>query len=321
MKIAFLGAGSLGFGRRLVSDILSFPELTDSTIHLMDPNTQRLDFTHQVVRRMVSGAGLPTRVEASAERGPALDGADYVIVSIRTGTSMQPEALDVQVPLDVAGLRQTVADTVGVGGIMKGLRTIPAMLDIARDMERRCPRALMLNYTNPMAMIMWAITAATRIRAVGLCHSVQGTSQQLAGYLGVDYAKLRYRVAGINHLAWFLDLSLAGEDLYPKLRACLDKPDIVAKDPVRFEIFRHFGYFVTESSTHMAEYVPYFLRHPEEIARLKIQTRSAENFAKQDANRQKMMEKALQDVEKQPPKITRSHEYGAQIIHAIETDR
>ena len=144
-KIAFLGAGSLGFGPRLVGDILSFPELVDSTIHLVDPNTERLEFIQQIINRMVSEAGLPTQIEASTEREVALDGADYVIASIRVGSGLEQEALDVQIPLEVGGLRQTVADTVGIGGLMKGLRTIPVMLDIARDMEQFCPDALMLN--------------------------------------------------------------------------------------------------------------------------------------------------------------------------------
>ena len=169
---------------------------------------------------------------------------------------------------------------------MKGLRTIPAMLDIARDMERLCPDAPMLNYTNPMAMIMWAVLEATSISGVGLCHSVQGTSKQLANYMGVDYDKLRYLVAGINHMAWFLELSQGGETLYPRLNACLEDPDIVARDPVRFEILKHFGRFVTESSRHMAEYVPYFMQHPDEMARLNVENRTAESFVNQHTDRE-----------------------------------
>ncbi|MEK7398540.1 MAG: alpha-glucosidase/alpha-galactosidase, partial [Candidatus Poribacteria bacterium] len=206
LKIAFLGAGSLGFGPRLVSDILSFPELVDSTIHLVDPASERLEFIASYVRRMVKEANLPTQIVASTERESALDGANYVIASIRVGQFFEPETLDIMIPHKVGGLRQTVSDTVGVGGIMKGLRTIPPMLDFARDMERLCPKAMLLNYTNPMAMIMWAISEATKITSVGLCHSVQGTSQQLANYMGVEYNRMRYRVAGINHLAWFLEL-------------------------------------------------------------------------------------------------------------------
>jgi alpha-galactosidase len=320
IKIAFLGAGSIGFGRRLVSDILSFPELTEATLHLVDPDAERLDLIEGAVRRMVREARLPTRLAASTERAAALDGADFVIASIRTGSRLQPEALDVQIPLEVGGLRQTVSDTIGIGGLMKGLRTIPPMLAIARDMERYCPDALLLNYTNPMAMIMWAIAEATAVRAVGLCHSVQHTSEQLARYLDVEYAGLRYRVAGINHMAWFLDLAHGGETLYPRLMACLDQPETVARDAVRFEILRHFGYFVTESSRHMAEYVPYFMPHPDEMARLGLDHRTAESFARQDANRAEALAKAREELETAPIALRRSNEYAAAIIRAQVTD-
>ena len=296
-KIAFLGAGSFGFGRRLIGDLLSFPELLDSTIHLVDPDSERLELTHTYAQRIVRELNLPTQIAASTERKPALDGADYVIVSIRVGANMGPEALDVQIPLEVGGLRQTVSDTVGIGGLMKGLRTIPAMLDIARDMERLCPDAPMLNYTNPMAMIMWAVLEATSISGVGLCHSVQGTSKQLANYMGVDYDNLRYRVAGINHMAWFLELSQDGETLYPQLNACLEDPEIVARDPVRFEILKHFGRFVTESSRHMAEYVPYFMQHPDEMARMKVEHRTAESFVNQHADREERIAQAKREAE------------------------
>jgi len=326
LKIAFLGAGSLGFGPRLVSDILSFPELTDSVIHLVDPASERLEFIESYVRRMVSEANLPTQIAASTERESALDGADYVIASIRVGQYFEPETLDIMIPYEVGGLRQTVSDTVGVGGIMKGLRTIPPMLDIARDMERLCPNAILLNYTNPMAMIMWAINEATDITSVGLCHSVQGTSQQLANYMGVDYARMRYHVAGINHLAWFLELSSEGEDLYPRLRDCLKNAETFAKDPVRFEIMKHFGYFVTESSTHMAEYVPYFMAHTGEMERLSIRSRAMETnlteevLAQRREQHQKRLAEHQKQLEEQPTSIRRSHEYAAAIIHAVETD-
>lgn len=171
IKIAFLGAGSmggsLGFGPRLVGDILSFPELVESEIYLVDPAKERLEFMEGYLSRMVKEADLPTKISGSTEREAALDGADYVIATIRVG--FRPETLDRLIPHQVGGLRQTASDTVGIGGIMKGLRTIPVMLDFTRDMERLCPKAILLNYTNPMAMIMWAIHEATDINAVGLC--------------------------------------------------------------------------------------------------------------------------------------------------------
>jgi alpha-galactosidase len=326
LKIAFLGAGSLGFGPRLVSDILSFPELVDSTIHLVDPASERLAFIESYIKRMVREANLPTRISASTVREEAFDRADYVIASIRVGQNFEPETLDVVIPYQVGGLRQTVSDTVGVGGVMKGLRTIPVMLDIARDMERLCPNAILLNYTNPMAMIMWAISEATKIKSVGLCHSVQGTSHQLANYMGIEYARMRYRVAGINHLAWFLEINSEGNDLYPRLRDCLKNPEIFAKDPVRFEIMKHFGYFVTESSTHMAEYVPYFMSHLDEMGRLNIRNRTLDTniteeiLAQRREQHQKRLAESQKRLEEQPAVIRRSHEYAAAIIHAVETD-
>ena len=327
LKIAFFGAGSFGFGPRLISDILSFPELTDSTIHLVDPAIERAESVAAYARRIADGAELPTQILASTDQEAALDGADYVIASIRTGQYQEPEALDKAIPYEIGGLRQTVADTVGVGGVMKGLRTIPPMLNIAYDMERLCPDAMLLNYTNPMAMIMWAIHAATDIAAVGLCHSVQGTSRQLARYMEVDYDRMRYHVAGINHMAWFLKLSMDGEDLYPRLKACLENPEVVEKDLVRFEIMKHFNYFVTESSTHMAEYVPYFMRHDEEIERLNIlrayggNKESDEKTLEQKREEQKeRLAERQKQLEERPAEITRSHEFAAAIIHAVETD-
>lgn len=317
-KIAFLGAGSLGFGPKLIGDILTHAELAAGELHLVDPHAERIELMGRLARKLVADNSLPTRIEAMTSPEAALDGADYVICSIRSGTDH--EGSDALVPLEVGGCKQTVADTVGIGGIMKGLRTIPAMLDIAYGMEQYCPDALMLNYTNPMAMIMWAVSEGSTVANVGLCHSVQGTSRQLAGYLGVDYEQLRWQVWGINHLAWFTELSLDGEDLYPKLHACLDNPEIFAKDPVRFEILKHFGYFVTESSRHMTEYVPYFLRDDDEIERLKVEWRSAERIEKFYEHRSKRDEQ-LREKTEQGIELKRSYEYGAQIIHAIETNQ
>ncbi len=319
-KIAFIGAGSLGFGRRLVRDIISFPELADSSIHLVDPNQERVSITYDFVTRLIKHNNLPTKVFQATTRESALDGADYVIASIRVGNDLEPEKLDVQIPYETAGLRQTVSDTVGIGGIMKGLRTIPVMLDIARDMETYCPDAVMLNYTNPMAMIMWAIHQETSISAVGLCHSVQGTSRQLSNYMNIDYNQMRYLTAGINHMAWFLDLSTNGEDLYPRLRDCLHDPEIFEKDPVRFEIFKHFSYFVTESSRHMAEYIPYVMPHVEEMERLKQPIRTGETFAKQNETRQVRMKQAVEESKSANLELQKSNEYAATIIYAIETD-
>ena len=319
-KIAFLGAGSVGFGRRLVMDIMSFPELAASTVWLVDPNRERVEVTYNAVRHLAAKHGLPTQFEVATDRAAALDGADYVITSLRVGEGMVLEAGDVQLPLDEGGLRQTVADTVGIGGVMKGLRTIPVILDIARDMERQCPRALLLNYTNPMAMIQWAVSEATAMRTVGLCHSVQHTCGLLAEYLKAPLEELTYRVGGINHMAWYTELRWGGEDLYPRLRACLDDADIVSRDPVRFEILRHLGYFVTESSPHMAEYVPYFLKDAAEVERLGLALRTGESQREDERSRQRQLREARQAVAEDSVQLERSHEYAAEIMRAMETD-
>ncbi|MCC7495321.1 MAG: hypothetical protein IT204_23430 [Fimbriimonadaceae bacterium] len=318
-KIAFLGAGSLGFGPRLVQDMLSFPELAAGELWLVDPDAERIALIEQVARHWVEVHQLPTRLHAGTAREAALDGADYVVLSIRVG--VEEEGLDKTIPFEVGGLRQTVADTVGVGGVMKGLRTIPPILDIAADMMRLCPTAPLLNYTNPMCMIQWALSLAQPpLATVGLCHSVQHTSSQLAGYLGLPLPELRWRVAGINHLAWFTQLEHQGEDLYPRLRACLDDPETYAKDKVRFDIFRQFGLFVTESSRHMAEYVPYYLGHDAERERLDLPNTGAIEPGKRTQWMQERAAKVAEMATGDAP-LKRSNEYGARIIHAMLTDQ
>ena len=201
-KIALIGAGSVVFARRLTIDILSWPELAAGTIALMDIDTESLNVMGQLAQRMVREQRLPTQIEVTEDRRQALDGADYVITSIDVGGRELRER-DVAIPQQY-GIYQTVADTIGPGGVFRALRTTPVLVDIARDMEALCPQALLLNYTNPMNINMWAIGEATSIAAVGLCHSVQGTAGQLARYMGLPYDGLAYWVAGINHQAWFL---------------------------------------------------------------------------------------------------------------------
>jgi alpha-galactosidase len=190
MKTAFIGAGSVVFSRNLILDILSWPELRHSTLSLMDIDAERLGVIEALARRVVSNNGLPTRIEATTDRRSALDGADYVIVMIQVG-GLAPFEHDIAIPLKY-GIDQSVGDTLGPGGVFRGLRTVPVLLDIAHDMEELCPDAIMLQYSNPMAINTWAVTKAASIRTVGLCHSVQGTAQQLAGYLGLDFGKVSY---------------------------------------------------------------------------------------------------------------------------------
>ena len=304
-KIAFIGAGSTVFTRNLIGDVLSMPELAgDTTFALMDIDAERLRASEHVTREL--GA---TRVEATLDRGVALDGADYVVTSFQVG-GLPATRIDFDVPKRF-GLRQTIADTLGIGGIMRGLRTIPVLLDVARDMEERCPDALMLQYVNPMAMLCWALAEASPIRAVGLCHSVQGTAGELAADLGVSADELDYHVAGINHLAFFLRLERGGEDLYPALHRIVDEGRVPDDNRVRYEVMRRLGRFVTESSEHFAEYVPWFIKadRPELIERFNI---PLDEYIRRS-------EAAAADTWDVPAEAGRSNEYGADIIRACET--
>src|SRR5262245_2110036 len=252
-----IGAGSTVFAKRLMIDILSWPGLAGAPIALMDVDPERLRLVEALARRLVAQQRLPARVEATTDRRATLDGADYVIVMIQVG-GLDMFEHDVEIPRRY-GVDQTVGDSLGPGGVFRGLRTIPILLDLCRDMAELCPRALLINYSNPMAINCWAVGAASDIATIGLCHSVQGTSERLAGFVGVPYDEVAYWVAGINHMAWFLRFERAGgENLYPALWRAMEDPAIYAKEPVRFEVMRHFGAFVTESSHHMSEYVPWF---------------------------------------------------------------
>ena len=324
-KIALIGAGSVVFARRLTVDILSWPELADGTIALMDIDAESLDVMGQLAQRMVREQGLPTEIVVTEDRRQALDGADYVITSIDVGGRELRER-DVAIPQQY-GVYQTVADTIGPGGVFRALRTTPVLVDIARDMEELCPRALLLNYTNPMNINMWAIGEATSVPTVGLCHSVQGTAGQLARYMGVPYEDLAYWVAGINHQAWFLELrrgTYRGEDLYPLLREKLEDAAVYAQDRVRFEVFRHFAYFVTESSRHMSEYTPWFRRTAELRDRFTPAGgggKAVEVPGGDAARRAEHFDDIREELRStEPLPFQRTHEYCSFILHAIETN-
>jgi alpha-galactosidase len=316
-RIALIGAGSVIWTRCLMTDMLGFPEHAGSTISLMDIDPVRLETARKTVERLVEQVGAPARVEATLDRRQAVAGADYVIYAVQVGMH-QATLLDFEIPARY-GLRQTIADTVGVGGIFRGLRTIPVMLDLLRDMEEVCPGALLLNYVNPMSILCLAAARASSITTVGLCHSVQGTARQLAEYIGVPADEVSHRVAGINHMAWFLDLRHRRQDLYPRLRELLEHGRVPPWDRVRFEMLRRLGYFVTESSEHMAEYVPYFIKRADLVRDFNIPLdeyvrRSERNLAEFEETR-RMIERG------EPFELRRSHEYAADIIHAVETNR
>jgi len=256
-KIAIIGAGSVVFTRNLTSDILMAPALQNATITLMDIDAQRLETARALVHKMVTARNLPARVEATLDRREALDGADFCITTIQVG-GLEAYELDIEIPLRY-GVGQCVGDTLGPGGVFRGLRTVPVLLDICQDMNELCDdRALLINYSNPMAINSWGVAAGAGRPYVGLCHSVQGTAAMLARFIDAPFEELRYRVAGINHMAWFLDLTWKGQDAYPLLREAVKDPMLRGQEPIRIEEFEQFGYFVTESSGHASEYVPYF---------------------------------------------------------------
>jgi alpha-galactosidase len=317
-KIAFIGAGSAVFTRNLVGDVLRFEELADSTIALMDIDPERLRTAEVVTQRLARGLGAPATVQASLDRREALDGADYVVTSFQIGGYRPATVVDFEVPKRF-GLRQTIADTLGIGGIMRGLRTIPVLLDVCRDMEELCPDALLLNYVNPMAMLCWAAAEASSVRTVGLCHSVQHTAAELARDLRLPASELDYQVAGINHLAFFLTLERDGEDLYPALERVLDEDRVPGDNRVRYEVMRHFGRFVTESSEHFAEYVPWFIKagRPELIERFNI---PLDEYPRRCERQIAEWEQLRSELEGDAPlEAERSDEYGADIIRACET--
>lgn len=350
-KIAFIGAGSTVFAKNLMGDILSFPELAGSTVALMDIDPERLQTSRAVAHRINDILDAKATIETTTDRRAALAGADYVICMIQVGGYKPSTVIDFDIPRKY-GLRQTIADTLGIGGIMRGLRTVPVLLDITRDMEELCPDALFLNYVNPMAINQWAMSRGTSVRTVGLCHSVPGTASELAHDIGVPIEDINYRVAGINHMAFYLTFEnkYTGEDLYPLIHRVYDEGRVPAWNRVRYEMFKRLGYFVTESSEHFSEYVPWFIKRDrpdlieqynipldEYIERCEAQIKGWGMMEAAQVNNETLDESAilagLEDVNPMPniksgmvrgmlnfDKIERSVEYGSLIIHSMETD-
>lgn len=264
LKIAFIGAGSFGFTRKLVRDVLTFPTTASSEIMLMDIDSERLDFAHRAVQRIIDAGDYPATVSATTNRAEALQDADFVVVTILVG-STDVWRHDIEIPKRY-GVDINVGDTRGVAGIFRGLRTIPALVDIAKDMERYCPKALMLNYTNPMAMLCRAISKETDIQVTGLCHSVQGTAEMLAKWIDAPMEEISYTCAGINHTAWYLEYKWKGEDAYPLIhQAISEQKDIYNAEQVRNEMYLALDYYVTESSGHNSEYNWWFRKRPDLI--------------------------------------------------------
>jgi alpha-galactosidase len=269
--ITFIGAGSTVFARNLLSDILSFPELAGSNINLFDIDPVRLDDSYRVAQNIAQSLGAKPKIMATTDRRRALDGADYAIAMIQVGGYKPSTVVDFEIPKKY-GLRQTIADTLGIGGIMRGLRTVPVLLDMCKDMEELCPDVTFLQYVNPMAINCWAISRASSIKTVGLCHSVQHTISELSYDLGIPAREIDYRCAGINHMAFYTRLEHNGKDLYPELRRIYAEGRQPKWNRVRYEMMHRLGYFVTESSEHFSEYTPYFIKRdrPDLIERFNI---------------------------------------------------
>jgi alpha-galactosidase len=314
--ITFLGAGSVVFTRELLADVLSFAELRDVTIALHDIDPERLETAEAIARRTAEQLGAHPKVSTHLDRRAALDGADYVINAIQVGMHAAT-VRDFEVPAKY-GLRQTIGDTLGVGGIFRALRTFPVLKAIAEDMLELCPDAWLLNYTNPMAMNIGYLTAvAPRLKAVGLCHSVFWTVHDLCKLVGVPLDEVDYTGAGVNHQAWLLRWEHRGESLYPRLDALLEK-DPQLRRRVRMDMYKRLGYFPTETSEHSSEYVPWYLHHDSEIERLRIPVGdylriSAGNVAEYHATRTSVLTGEPLDVSRE------ATEYAPQVIHSIET--
>ncbi len=321
-KIAFIGAGSMVFAKNLVGDILSFEALQDSTISLMDIDEHRLAQTTAVAEQLVESGRVDATIESTTDRREAIADADYVLNMINVGGT-EPFENEIRIP-ERYGVNQAIGDTLGPGGIFRGLRTIPTMLELAADMEELCPDALLLNYTNPMAILCWAMFEATDVETVGLCHSVPHTVDAIAEYIDVSPSELEYWVAGINHMAWFLECTWQGQDVYPLLREAMTDPDTYEKDTVRFELLEHFGAFVTESSHHNSEYLPYFRTDETQIEAL-TGTNYAERmptgtYLEGWKERSDERDTAFDGLEDKEITIERSAEYASRLIHSIETD-
>lgn len=333
-KISIIGAGSF-FTNDWIRDVLLASEPSEGTFALVDINPERLDLAHKMVSKVIDEIDGDWKIESSTDRKEIIADSDYLINTIEV-SGLETVKHDYEIPKKF-GVDQCIGDTTGPGGIMKGLRTIPPWIDILHDVEDLCPDALVLNYTNPMHMMTLAAQKVSDLSVVGLCHSVQGTSRELADYLEVPYEELEWECAGINHMSWFTKLTHNGKDMYPKLREKAQDPEIYRKDPVRFEMMLQFGYFVTESSGHFSEYLPYFRKRQELIeeycgegykgesgfyAKNWPEWRDAlDTYRKKWVNNKKIPEETLDKVPAQGIDLSsRSNEYGSYIIESHTTD-
>ncbi|MDI9499143.1 MAG: alpha-galactosidase [Bacillota bacterium] len=328
-KIVFIGAGSVVFTRNLVRDILTFPSFADAEIALVDINADNLALAHRAVEKIIAAGGYPATVTATTDRCRALEGADGVLTTIQVGGE-RAALEDIRIPKKY-GISINVGDTRGPSGIFRFLRTVNPMLEILRDIERIAPQAILLNYTNPMAMLCRAMQEVSAVQISGLCHSVQGTAEMLARWIGAPLDEITFTCAGINHQAHYLTFEWNGEDAYPLIRKALENPDILNEEQVRNEMFLQLGYYVTESSGHNSEYNAWFRKRPDLIERYcthgtgwnpgrdwmeRYEERQAAGQSPEERRRAEFDSWIEGDID-----LARGHEYAAYIFNACFGDR
>lgn len=319
-KITFMGAGSSVFAKNVLGDCMMSLALQNSDIALFDIDPQRLKDSENMLNNINKNNGGHANITAYSDRRKALESANYVVNAIQVGGYEPCTVTDFEIPKKY-GLRQTIADTLGIGGIFRGLRTIPVLMDFARDMEDVCPSAMFLNYSNPMAMLTGAMLRATSIKTVGLCHSVQGCARGLLESVGIEYNdKIQWKIAGINHQGWLLEITDQGVDLYPKIKELSLKNGYPEWDKVRHEIMHKFGYYLTESSEHSSEYMPYFIKdkYPELIERFNI---PLDEYPRRCITQIQGWKESREDLINNKDIIhERTYEYASYIIEAMETN-
>jgi len=320
-KIAIIGAGSAEFSTEIVRDVLATPALESGTFALVDIHGGRLELAQQASEKLIADSGRDWQVEASLNRRDVLEGTDYVINTIEVA-GRENVRHDYDIPLKY-GVDQCIGDTIGPGGLFKALRTLPSWLDILADIEELAPDSLVMNFTNPMSLTVLAGVRGSNLPIVGLCHSIQHTSHTMAEYLAIPYEQIDWRAAGINHQAWFVQFERDGEDLYPLLREKALIPEIYDCDPVRFEIMRHLGAFCTEGSGHDSEYVPYFRKRPDLVAKYDRSGYVGESGFYAN-NWPKWLEESAQGLRdylagKRAYDMERGEEFASTIIEAMET--
>ncbi|HDX9591425.1 TPA: alpha-glucosidase/alpha-galactosidase [Bacillus pseudomycoides] len=320
-KITFLGAGSTIFAKNVLGDCMLVPSIQGFEFALFDIDHQRLKDSENILQNLKESSGSNVHIKTYTDRKEALRGAKYVINAIQVGGYEPCTVTDFEIPKKY-GLRQTIGDTIGIGGIFRALRTIPVMLDFAKDIREVCPDAWFLNYTNPMATLTAAMIRYGGVKTVGLCHSVQVCVPYLFRLLGMDKENVQWKIAGINHMAWLLEVTRDGKDLYPEIkRRAAEKQKEKHNDMVRLELMNRFSYYVTESSEHNAEYHPYFIKknYPELIDKLNI---PLDEYPRRCINQIEDWLKMREDlVNNKNLTHKRTHEYASYIIDAIETDK